>query len=464
MRNQEIPLITGFYADSTRPFSQQDVCNWLPSVAEQQGTRTSIMLKTPPGLSPFLQFDDGPIRAVYNAEGRLFIVAGNELVQRMANGNQSSIGSLPGVGLVRAAHNQITGGNEVLFVTGSSGYVWNTATNAFTQITDSGYPGAIDAAFVDGYLVQIEPGRRFAFHSDLADALAYNTLDRFTSEVSPDLLVALAVSNNELILFSERTFEFFENTGAAQQPFRSKRISGQKGCAARFGVVVMDNTVFWLGDDGMFYKFDGYTPRRISTRPIEQAIRGLNWSQAIAFQWESEGHSVAYWTFPDGLTFGYDASQPEGFNWHRRASYGLDRWRVNCSTFWNDEWIVGDFQHGRTYALDWLYPWEYQTEFVSEVTGPVIHDNQNRVLMPRLEVIMDTGAELIPVRDFPPPPPVIVGTLDNAEEGVAYSSFLTVTSGVPPYFSHSIVAGALPDGLTLTSTDGETITVAGTPT
>src|SRR5690606_10026249 len=100
----------------------------------------------------------------------------------------------------------------------------------------------------------------------------------------------------------------------------------------------------WLGNDGKFYMLAGYTPQRISTRPIEQAIRGLNWSQAFAFVWEDSGHSVCYWTFPDGRTWGFDASSGK---WHRRASYGMDRWRVNNTAFWRQQWIAGDFQTGR---------------------------------------------------------------------------------------------------------------------
>lgn len=451
MRATPLPLIGGFYADETRPWSQQDICNWLPVATESEGTRTPTMAKTPPGLSPFVDTGNSdPVRAVYNAEGRLFSVAGNTAYQISNAGVAIPLGAISGVGRVRCAHNQITGGNEVLFVNGSAGWVWNTASSTLTQVTDAGYPGAINAAFIDGYIIQIEPARRYAFHSDLADALSYNTLDRFTSEVSPDLLVSLAVSNNELILFSESSTEFFENTGATQQPFRSKRISFQKGCAGRYTVASMDNTVFWLGDDGSFYMLEGYSPKRISTRPIEQAIRALNWAQAFAYVWEDSGHAVCYWTFPDGLTFGYDASQQK---WHRRASYGFDRWRLADLAYWQSRWIGGDFQSGRLWELDWAYPLEGDQEFISEITSPVIHDNQSRVLMPRMEVVMDTGQPEVAARDFPPQPdgPVISGSAPDATIGSAYSYAYTLTPGDAEITSCVVASGTLPTGLSLSS-------------
>lgn len=388
MRTQPIPLVDGAYADETRPFSCQDVVNWLPTPAEQEGTRTPTTFKTPPGLREFSDIGSGVIRGTYDCEGRFLAVSGTSLYRVGADGAATSLGTIPGVTRAQFAHNQITGGNQVLVTNGSAGYVYNTVAGTLTKITDSGFVGGFAPVFLDGYLLVIDPSRRFVQMSDLADAMSWNTLDRFTSEVSPDPLVAQAVSNNELILFSERTAEFFENTGAAQQPFRSKRISMEKGCAGRFTVATMDNTVFWLGDDGKVYQLEGYTPRRISTRPIEQSLRGLNWSQAFAYVWEDSGHSVVYWTFPDGLTWGYDVSSGK---WHRRESYGLNRWRVNTMTFWRQQWYAGDFQTGKVWALDWDRVLEGDTPFASERTAGVLHDNQNRVLVPRLELLFDMG-------------------------------------------------------------------------
>lgn len=471
MRAQPIPLIGQFYADDARPWSMQDVCNYLPAAAETEGTRTPTICKTPPGLSPLVQLPSegsevpvlpGPIRGLHNAEGRVFAASTSRLWQISPQGVAIPRGTIGGTSRVKMAHNQQTFGNEVILVNGSSGYLYNTVTQAFAPITDDGYPGAIDVVFLDGYFIQIEPARRFAFNSGLADGGSYNTLDRWTSEVSPDLLVGLATTQNELILFSEGSAEFFTNEGHAQQPFRSKRISLERGAASRYGQAHLDNTVFWLGNDGKFYVLEGYTPKRISTRPIEQAIRGLNWGQAFAFVWESEGHAVVYWTFPDGQTWGYDASQGR---WHRRASYGLDRWRVNCTAagFTKGQTIAGDFQAGRLWDVDWDYPWEYQTEFVSEIVTHVVHDNQALVLMPRFEVLMDVGQPEVEIREFPDQPdgPSIEGDAPDGVAGFVYTPFsYTATPGDAPIASFTITSGTLPPGLTL-STAG---ILSGTPT
>lgn len=465
MRTEPIQLIGSAYADKVRAWSSQDVCNWIPTQAEVPGTRTPQRYATAPGLRPYVEvpeseFSGTVVRGLWNCNNKLFAVIGTQLYQISNTGVAIPRGTIPGVQRVKFAHNWINEGNELLIVNGYSGYVYNTVTQDLKKVVDAGYPGAIDVVFIDNYLVQIEPARRFAFNSALADASNYNELDRFTSEVNSDLLVGMAVTNNELVLFSERSSEFFYNSGDDVQPFKSKRIYMNRGCAGRDTINLTDNTVFWLGDDGCFYRLDGYSPVRISTRPVEEAIRGLNWSQAFSFVWNDSGHSVVYWTFPDGHTWGYDASTQK---WHRRASRGMSRWRVNCMATWQDKWFAGDFQAKRLWEVDWDYYLEGDQEIERECTSPVTHDNQCRVLMPRLEVIMDVGNPAEDSTVFPPQPvgPSISGQAPDGTVGVAYSFTYTVTPGSSPVMRTTINQGALLPGL---NWNNATATISGTPT
>jgi len=463
MRQAALDIVAGSYSDETRPFSSQDTVNYLPVFAEQGGTRTPTMLKTPPGLRPFVQVMEdgnpiGPVRRTHNCEGKLFAVMGQTLYQVTASGVAIPQGTVPGIGRCSMAHNQLATGNQLVTVNGTSGYVFNTQSQVFERITDEGFPGAIKVIFMDGYIIGIEPRRRFAFNSEVADALAYNTLDRFTSEYLPDLLVSLESVQNQLVLFSEGSMEFFENTGATEQPFRAKRISQKRGCAGTFTTAVIDQTVYWLGDDGIFYRLEGYAPRRISTRPIEQAIRGLDWKNAFAETWTDAGHLVVYWTFPDGLTWGYDISSGQ---WHRRQSCGFNRWRPNTLTYINNEWVAGDFQNGRLWKLDWDYVLEGDEEIISERTTQTLADNQNRMLISRLELIVDTGQPITEPAGFPEQPqgPSITGDAPGGSVGQAYNFSYTVTGGTGAK-RVTLRSGTLPPGVTLSQTG----VLSGTPT
>jgi hypothetical protein len=160
------------------------------------------------------------------------------------------------------------------------------------------------------------------------------------------------------------------------------------GLASTHAVAVMDNSVFWLGNDGIVYRAQGYTPQRISTHAIEQAIARCNLAQAFAFTFEDRGHKVFYLTFPDGQTWGYDAASGD---WHRRSSYGLDRWRINTLTYWNGSWIAGDYTTNKLYKLDWNVQQEDGQPMERRRLTGVQHDGHNALILNGVALEVDTG-------------------------------------------------------------------------
>lgn len=453
MQYQPVDLIGAFYADDSLLWSSQDCVNWLPTVAQQKGTRTEAKLATPPGLSYFTQCGEGPIRGARDVEGKLFVVSGNELYEVAFDGTPTLRGAIPGVGLVSMSHNKRGYGNQLLIVNGDAGYVWDTSLATLTKITDSGYPGAVMADYLDHYMIQVEPFGRFWFHSNLDNALDYNTLDQYDAEASPDKVVGIAANQLEAVVFSQKTTEFFSNTGATTGTFQSKRIVIERGCASRFTIIKLDNTVMWLGNDGIFYRLNGYGAQPISTGPIHKAIAGLDWANAFGFTWEDKGYKVAYWTFPDGYTFGYDVTQPPGFQWHRRASFGINRWRLNTATYWQRRWIGGDYRHGLLYLIDWDEQHEVGQPMVSERTGGTANANQNAVICPYVEFLFDTGGPSWDGESGTIPPPEITGDVPDGAVGDSGTLQYVVTGGVPPYGQITVLSGSLPPGATM-DTDG----------
>jgi hypothetical protein len=390
MRWQQLSIVGGSYSDDALPWSHQDTVNYLPVPAEKSGTRSSAILRCLPGFSTFCNLGtNAPIRGARNVEGLLVVVSGKTLFKVSPAGVATSIGTIPGVQRCSLTHNQIAGGNQVAISNGQGGYVYNTVTGTLAQITDEGFPGAICFDEVDGYILGIDPSRRRAFTSDLTAATSYNTLDEYEAEGSPDLLRGQAVTHREWWLMGERTIEPFTNTGAGTGTFqRSQGTVIEVGLAATHALAVMDNSVFWLGNDGIVYRANGYTPQRISTHAIEQAISRCNMTQAFAFTFEDKGHKVFYLTFPDGHTWGYDAATGE---WHRRSSYGINRWRINTLTRWNGKWIAGDYANGKLYELDWYTQSEDSAAFERRRITGVTSDNQNAMILNGIELVVDTG-------------------------------------------------------------------------
>lgn len=391
-RLEPLQICDGAYLDDTRPYDSQDCVNYIPEVAENANARSPAILRGAPGLRLFGTIGAGPVRGLRNVEGQLFVVSGTQLFRVAINGIGTFLGTIPGSNRVSMSHNQVAGGNELIIVNGGSGFVWNTASSTFQQISDPDYPGARIVDYIDGYLAQLEPARKRWFHSDLNTATEYEGLDFYEAEALPDNIVSLLRVHSEMWIFGQDTIQPFVNTGAAEGTFApAANTTIDRGCGGQFTPVMMDNSAYWLGNDGIVYRSNGYTPQRVSTFAIEQAIRALNWANAFSMVYEDRGHKILYLTFPEpnGMSWGYDAATQR---WHRRQSYNLPIWRVNALAFWNGQWIAGDFESGRLYTLDWNTRKEHDRPLIASRKTAYLHDEQNKMFCPALELVMNTGA------------------------------------------------------------------------
>jgi Phage stabilisation protein len=397
MAFRPVPVVGGCYSDDTRPYSQQDCINWIPEPAEAAGGRSDGILRQAPGLSLFSS-GTGVVRGLRNVEGALFAVIDTALYKVATDGSKTNLGTIAGTGRCSLTHNQISGGNEVVIVNGSQGYVYNTASGVLTQIDDPSFEGSIITGYLNQFVLHVEPQRRYWFHSDLADAGQYISTDRYEGESNPDRMVSLVVDHQEVWIFNERSIDIFVNTGNESATFeRATGTSIEIGCAATFCPAKTDNSLFWLGNDGIFYRANGYNPQRISTHAIEQAVAELDWEQCFSMVYEDRGHKVVYWTFPDGQTWGYDVSSQL---WHRRKSYGYSNWRVNHLVYWNGKWIAGDSLSGNLYEMDWDEYTENGSEIERVRVTSVMHADQNRIRVPGVELVVSVGLSDLDNSDY----------------------------------------------------------------
>lgn len=468
MARRPINPVGGYYTDPNRHWTAQDCLNLVPVRAERAGSRTGEQFRDGPGHRPFVHItrwvdgervDAGPVRGIRNVEGKLFVVAGTALYQVTAEGVAIPYGNIPGIGRVSMAHNQRGNANELLIVNGSSGYVFNTGTLVLRKITDSGYPGAFIADFVDHYLAQVEPQGRYWFHSDIDNALSYNTLDEYEAEGDPDRIVSLIVSHREVLVFGNDTIEPFVNTGAATGTFeRASNTVIECGCAAKYTPRKLDNSVLWLDDKRIIRRLDGYTPVRVSVVGVESALAECTReeiSAAYAFTFEDSGHKIYFLTVPGRFTFGYDVLTGEI---HRHASNGLPHWAVTDVAFWNGQWIAGDSRNGKLYVLDWNYMLDGAEPLERERVTGFLADNQDPITINEVELLFGPGGpETIPV-DFPLQPvgPTISGDPTAGQKCEDYSFTFTATGDGPLRFT--LRSGTLPSGMRLTPTGELTAT------
>jgi hypothetical protein len=341
--------------------------------------------------------------------------------------NNVSLGVISGTGPVSMADN----GTQLFVAANPDGYIYNTVTDSFAQITDPDFPGAVTVGYLDGYFVFNEPDSQRVWVTQLLDGLSIDPLDFASAEGSPDGLVSLIIDHREAWLFGTNSVEVWYNSGEADFPLT--RIQGaynEIGCIAPYSVAKMDNSVFWLGADargqGIVYRANGYQGVRVSTHAVEFAIQQYDdLADAVGYTYQQDGHTFYVLNFTNAdTTWVFDAATGA---WHERAGFrngDFKRHRGNNHARFNGDPHVGDYENGKVYvySLDvyaddgavqkWLRSWR---------ALPTGSNNLKRTAHHTLQIDLETGVGLAGIDPFDPPVEITTET----------SIWLNTESGAP---------------------------------
>ena len=371
--------------------------NLFPEVVTEGG-KEAAYLNRAPGLSLLATVGDGPIRGLWSFGYFTYVASGTELYSVDSSWTALLLGTISGTGPVSMSDN----GTQLFIACNPKGYIYNSFTTQFAQITDADFQGAVTVAFLDGYFVYNQPNSQKLWITSLYDGSSIDPLAFASAEGSPDGLIAIIVDHREAWLFGTNSVEVWYDAGLPDFPLT--RIQGafnEIGCAAAYSVAKLDNGVFWLGADargrGVVYRSQGYSGVRISTHAIEFAIQGYGViSDAIGYTYQQEGHPFYVLVFPTAnATWVYDAATGA---WHERAGFSngqFIRHRSNCYTTFNNTSIVGDYENGKIYSLSldvyddagdiqkWLRSWR---------ALPAGQNNLKRTSQHSLQLDCETGS------------------------------------------------------------------------
>lgn len=343
----EIPFIGGAYQSASLNVDAQACLNWY--LEQAQGAKPIALMPRPGEVS---WADSGATVAVRGGivlGSRAFVVIGGTLYEVSTLGAPTSLGTLnTTTGRVGMAGSQ----TQMMVVDGTYGYYLTLSTNVLTTIVDVDFVGADDVAYLDGLFIVNDPGTNVMRCSDTLAAGTWTTANFASGESDPDDITRIMVDHDELVVFGSRSTEFWYNDAGAGFPFAVIRGSTiGRGLGALWAAVQADNSIFWLGDDGVIYRLNGRQPQRVSTHAIESSIRGYGLiSDAFAFTYDWDGHKFVCFTFPSGNgTWCFDVAT--GL-WHQAGTFGLGRWNVSHAFRFADKQIVGSTETGKLYYLD----------------------------------------------------------------------------------------------------------------
>lgn len=339
-----IPFGARSYKLSSLPVSAQRLVNWYAE-AQPADAAGPVTLMPAPGLKAFATAGTGPIRGAVEMGGLLYVISGSRLYSVSSNGTATSIGSI----VSSSRYSMSSNGLEIFIAANTKSYVYDT-TNSLREVTSAGFLGADHITYQDQYFIAKQPNAATFQVSSLADGFTWDAADVATAEGDPDALVSLISDHRELWLFGARTTEVWQNTGNATFPFE-RLTYVEKGCSAQHSVAKADNTVYWLGNDGMVYRAEGYNPVRVSDHGVESAISAYTTtSDAFAWTYSDQGHTFYVLQFPaENACWVFDVSTGM---WHERETYNEDRYRVNAYAEAFGKKLVGDYKTGEIFELD----------------------------------------------------------------------------------------------------------------
>lgn len=299
--------------------------------------------------------DDGTtlltgVRGLFQADGyaggKLIIPDGTTLRTYVPSTDTwgTVTGTLNGTDRVRAVFAETQAGflaNGHFYVSASAGTSVALASDADwnTLLSDAGETGFSSIATM-GQRALLTYGSRFGFSTTLQFNTT-TTLSYYTAENAPDGIVAGVVLGDIYYVFGTQTIEPWVQTGDNDDPFRP--IVGQvidRGALCRDGIVKLDNTLYFIGDDRAVYRLNGLTPQIINPKDpwITRYLQTVDSADIVCSTEEVEAHKfLKIWTPSKCLA--YDVATD---TWHIRKTYGSDTW----------EWVFHIADRGKFYAAN----------------------------------------------------------------------------------------------------------------
>jgi hypothetical protein len=350
-----------------------------------------------PGMTEWATCGSGPVRGMETMNGSLFVVSGSGLYSISSLGTVAQLGSsiIKGLEPVSMAEN----GTQLVIVNGTAGYIYDQTAGTLSQITAAAFYPANTVTFYDNYFVFDRAGTNQFFISGLLNGNSYNGLDFASAESSAKNIVGIVQNLQLLYIFSEDHFEVWYDAGTASFPFQ--RYTGGiiwRGCGSAHSIIKQNEVIFFLGNDGIFYRIQGSTPVRISTHAIETLIATETDQSSISCFTETlEGHKFVHVVLPNvKRTVSFDTTTQL---WHERSSCDensrdLGRWRVNCAIDTYGMTLYGDFYDGVISKRDWNVYTERGNTIKALLHSKPYHEDKLRVFCRRFEADMETGVGL----------------------------------------------------------------------
>ena len=339
-------------------------------------------------------------RGMIGTQNNLFVVTGNYVQKWNANGTLNSqivIGSSSG--FVSMAYSP----TQLVIVDGSSGYVVQLSNLSYQLITAAGFPnGCKTVTFSGGYFVVENPNTQQFFVSGLFDATTWSALSFASASQYSDNLVAVDQLVGNLVLYSNRHQEFWQNVGSTPQPYAPiLSATNEYGLAAIYSRAHVNGTICFLAQSpqgiAQICQNNGYNVTVISTPDLDYIISQFQtYADAVALSYMTDGHAMYQITFPTAnSSFIWDASTTVWSEVQTGVSKGwAARHQGQFSAYAGGATYISDYQNGNIYTLSSTAYTDNGAIIPREITTRHALDNHNRFTVDEIYLDMEMGVGL----------------------------------------------------------------------
>lgn len=365
-------------------------CYEVPS----EGGVSEASLVGSPGTYLYEDIPAGESRGLITCFDRIYAVIGTTLYE-VEDGSYTDFGTVAGTGRVGMAYDD----NYLVIVTGTGnpGYTFDpyAGTPTATPIADDDFNGADTVTYLEGFFI-FTIGDDTWFTSDLFDATLYTASNQARNIRIPDKTLNMVGDHGELFAFNERSIDVWYLTENIDFPWeQNKAASIERGCYAKWSIVTEDNTIFFLGDDLMVYRLNGYTPNIISDTGVGTSLSNCSHSNlvnAYAFIYTDHGHKFYQLTVPNEVTWVFDVATKK---WHTKKHYDLETHHAFDYVFFENQHIILDSRdNGKVLVMDRTEYQDVDTDLVLIRRGQFATNEDKILHWKKIKISMETGKGL----------------------------------------------------------------------
>lgn len=372
----DLDVVGGFDDERTPQFNAEDTVNWY--VILDETAKKPKALQGCPGLlsAATVSTDAGYENRTYYAVGSTMYALIGDTVFRTSDGTTyTSMGNITtSAGFARMVANNA---GQILLVDGAAGYIIDTNTNSFTQVTDPDFPVApIDAAYLDGFFIVLNGDSTQFNISAPNDGLSWDFFDFAQVNAYSGNLVGVAVVNRRIFFMKTTSTEVWYNGGFSDFPFRrDNNLLFNYGALNAWSIQSEHGFLFWLSQDksgvSSIVMSNGLEPIAVSSQSVDNKIRNFTVpADCSAYIYKDNGHLFynISWT-TDDKTYFYDATVGKQFGdkaWYRlemqphkpvdgNPNASKTRHLSQCHAFFNNQHFIGSYKEARIYKMSLNY-------------------------------------------------------------------------------------------------------------